>query len=214
MATIRVPEMVFSGFKTISKLSEQQLEYLIDYLNNLELGKYFGDFAEDLQENLNVDGDDLLRVILSFTGLVSENKEDLSVLAKNLAESYNELSKANLSVKGTNSLKSNLLKILLNSDKLILADKAREYSVENTNNLRDFKFITDIRLLEDKPTDGEKYGVILHKLFIEYQNSKPSSELHLHLKLEDLVELKNEIEKTIERDKQLRETYSGNIKLI
>jgi hypothetical protein len=214
MATIRVPEMVFSGFKTISELSEQQLEYLIDYLNNLELGKYFGDFAEDLQENLNVDGDDLLRVILSFTGLVSENKEDLSVLAKNLAESYNELSKANLSIKGSNSLKSNLLKILLNSDKLILADKAREYSVENTNNLRDFKFITDIRLLEDEPTDGEKYGVILHKVFIEYQNSEPSSELHLHLKLEDLVELKNEIEKTIERDKQLRETYSGNIKLI
>ncbi|CAM3390834.1 hypothetical protein [Zobellia roscoffensis] len=215
MATIRVPEMVFSGFKIIGELSGSELDKLIIYLNNLELGKFYGDLAEDLYDLLNIDGDDLLKAILSFTGLVSEEQDSYSVLAKNLAESYKELSNTKLNTKDTNKLKSNLLDILSNMDRIQLAEKAREFSVENSNNLREFKFITDIRLLENESsTNNENYGIVLHKLYLEYQNSDPLNELHLSISLEDLIELKNQIEKAIERDKRLRETYSGNIKLI
>lgn len=214
MAAIRVPEMVFSGFKIIGDLSKNDLDKLLNYLNHLEIGKFYGDLADELHKLLDVDGDDLLRAILSFTGLVS-NEQDISLLGKNLAESYKELSDTKLNIKDSNKLKSNLLEILSNMDRIKLTEKARELSVENSNNLREFKFITDIRLLQNESSiEGENYGIVLHKLYLEFQNSDPLNELHLSLKLEDLIELKNEIEKTIERDRVLRETYSGNIKLI
>jgi hypothetical protein len=210
MAKIMVPEQVFPGFKIINELNDSQLGALIDFLNNFDIGKFYGDIASDLSEILKIDGDDLLRTLLSFTGL---SETDVAILSKNLAESYKELSRVGINAKETNKLKANLLQILSNFERVQLIDKVREYKVENSNNFRDFKFLTDIRFMQtDEAKD--KYGIILHKFYIEYQNSIPRNELHLHVSIEDLIELKVEIEKAIERDKMLRESFSGDIKLI
>ncbi|MFY7667086.1 hypothetical protein [Flavobacterium sp.] len=210
MARIMVPEQVFPGFKIINELTDSQLNQLVDYIKNLEIGKLYGDIALDLTELLKVDGDELWRTLISYTGL---SYADVSVLSKNLAESYKELSRVGINSKETNKLKANLLQILSNFERVQLTDKVREYKVENSNNLREFKFLTDIRFMPGS-SDDDKYGLILHKFYIEYQNSIPRNELHLHVAIQDLVELKIEIEKAIERDKMLRESYSGDIKLI
>lgn len=210
MARIMVPEQVFPGFKIINELNDSQLSSLVDYLKSLDIGKFYGDIAKDLDVLLKVDGDELWRTLLSFTGI---SYTDVAVLSKNLAESYKELSKVGINSKETNKLKASLLQILSNFEKVQLTDKVREYKVENSNNLREFKLLTDIRFMPgDTPDD--KYGLILHKFYIEYQNSIPRNELHLHIAIEELVELKSEIERAIERDKMLRESFSGDIKLI
>ncbi len=207
-----VPEQVFPGFKIINELNDNQLTDLIEFLKTFDIGKYYGDIANELSEILKIDGDDLLRTLLSFTGL---SETDVAILSKNLAESYKELSRVGINSKETNKLKANLLQILSNFERVQLADKVREYKVENSNNFREFKLLTDIRFMQDdeNPEKG-KYGIILHKFYIEYQNSIPRNELHLHVAIEDLIELKTEIEKAIERDKTLRESFSGDIKLI
>lgn len=215
MATINVPEQVFSGFKIIGELSDEQINKLIKYLNDLEIGRFYSDIADDLRDLLKVDGDDLFQTLLSFVTLVSEDGVDLSSLSKNLAESYKELSRSGINTKELNKLKVNLLQILSNFSRLSLTARVREYRVENSNNLREFKFLTDIRLmLPEDNAESDKYGILLHKFYIEYQNSNPLNELHLHVSLDDLVKLKSEIEKAIERDKIFRETFNGNMKLI
>ena len=212
MAQIMVPEQVFPGFKIINELNDSQLSSLVDYLNSLDIGKFYGDVAEELSDLLKIDGDELLRTLISFTGL---SETDVAILSKNLAESYKELSRVGINSKETNKLKANLLQILSNFERVQLIDKVREYKVENSNNLRDFKLLTDIRFMQpESSTDKDKYGIILHKFYIEYQNSVPRNELHLHVGIDDLIELKAEIEKAIERDKMLRESFSGDIKLI
>lgn len=210
MAQIMVPEQVFPGFKIINELNDSQLSDLVDYLKSFDIGRFYGDIAKDLSELLKIDGDELWRTLISFTGL---SYTDVGVLSKNLAESYKELSRVGINSKETNKLKANLLQILSNFEKVQLTDKVRDYKVENSNNLREFKLLTDIRFMPGI-TDDDKYGLILHKFYIEYQNSIPRNELHLHVAIEDLVELKSEIEKAIERDKMLRESSSGDIKLI
>ena len=153
-----------------------------------------------------------MRTLLSFTGL---SETDVAVLTKNLAESYKELSRVGINSKETNKLKANLLQILSNFERIQLVDKVREYKVENSNNFREFKLLTDIRFMQtDEGAENGKYGIVLHKFYIEYQNSIPRNELHLHVSIEDLIELKAEIEKAIERDKTLRESFLGDIKLI
>ncbi|ESU22910.1 hypothetical protein FSS13T_25230 [Flavobacterium saliperosum S13] len=215
MAKIMVPEQVFPGFKIINQLNDSQLDNLIGYLNNLDIGKFYGDIAKDLSELLIIDGDDLLRTLLSFTELLSGENVDIGVLSKNLAESYKEFSRVGINTKETNKLKANLLQILSNFNKIQLTDRVREYKVENSNNFRDFKLLTDLRFMQtEEDAKSKNYGIILHKLYIEYQNSIPRNELHLHVGIDDLIELKAEIEKAIERDKMLRESFSGDIKLI
>nr|WP_294860557.1 hypothetical protein [uncultured Fluviicola sp.] len=213
MAKILVPKEVFPGFKIIKDLTDSQLDNLIDYLNKVEVGRFFGDIASDLSDILKADGDALFRTLLSFTELFSAENEDVSILSKDLAESYKELSSININSKETDRLKANLLTILSNFEKIRLTDKAREYRIENSNNFRDFKILTDIRFMESEGSN-EKYGIILHKLFIEYQNANPINELHLHIGLPDLIELKTAIEKAIERDKNLRESSLADFKLI
>jgi hypothetical protein len=215
MAEIMVPEQVFPGFKIINEFNDSQLGSLVDYLNSLDIGKLYGDIAKDLSNLLKIDGDDLLRALLSFTGLSSGENADVAVLSKNLAESYKEFSRVGINTKETNKLKANLLQILSNFEKIRLIDKVREYKVENSNNFRDFKLLTDIRFMQvDEASKSENYGIILHKFYIEYQNFIPRNELHLHVGIEDLIELKAEIEKAIERDKMLRESFAGDIRLI
>lgn len=215
MAEIMVPEQVFPGFKIINEFNDSQLGSLVDYLNSLDIGKLYGDIAKDLSNLLKIDGDDLLRALLSFTELSSGENADVAVLSKNLAESYKEFSRVGINTKETNKLKANLLQILSNFEKIRLIDKVREYKVENSNNFRDFKLLTDIRFMQvDEASKSENYGIILHKFYIEYQNFIPRNELHLHVGIEDLIELKAEIEKAIERDKMLRESFAGDIRLI
>lgn len=212
MANIMVPDQVFPGFKIITELSNDQLLKLIDFLKNYEIGKFYGDIANELTEILNVDGDNLFRTLLSFIGL---SETDVIILSKNLAESYKELSKVGLNTKEINKLKANLIEILSNFNRIQLSEKVREYKLENANNLRDFKLLTDIRFVDNKDQNEiDKYGIILHKLYLEYQNSIPLNELHLNLNLNDLIELKAEIEKAIERDKIIRDSIFGDIKLI
>jgi len=212
MAEIMVPEQVFPGFKIITDLNDIQLTNLIKFLKTFDIGKYYGDIANELSEILKIDGDELLRTLLSFTELI---ETDVAILSKNLAESYKELSKVGISSEKTNKLIINLLEILSNFERIQLVDKVRQYRVENSNNFREFKLISDIRFIQsDEQSEKGKYGIILHKFCIEYQNSIPHNELHLHISLENLIELKAEIEKAIKRDKMLRESTLGEIKLI
>lgn len=215
MAVISVPTQVFPGFKIIGDLSDEQVSNVVNYLKNMEIGKFFGDIAIDLGEIVNKDGDDFLRAIVSFIDLTNKEDVDLATLAKNLGESYKELSRSGINTKETNRLKSNLLQILSNLDKLKFTNLIRSYKIENSNNFSEAKLLTDIRLIPDSQNLAEgDFGVIIHKLYIEYQSGHDMKELHLHIGVDDLSILKGQIENAIEREKKLRETFEGNIKLI
>ncbi|WP_299124170.1 hypothetical protein [uncultured Tenacibaculum sp.] len=215
MAKILVPKQVFPGFKIISKLSDDELNSLVVYLKKLDIGLHYREIAYGLRNLLKIDGDDLLLTLLSFTDLLKVEDDDIGIISKNLAESYNELSKVGLNTKAKNKLKGNLLQVLSNYKNLLLLDKVGEYRNENYNSFIDSSFHADIRFLEfDKLEENEKYGVILHKFRVKYLASNSKKELYMHLSIDDMIKLKGDIEEAIERDKMLRGNFSGDIKLI
>lgn len=204
MATIKVPQQVFPGFDIIAKLNGSEIELLINYLNNLEVGKYFGDVAEDLTSILNIDGDDLLRTMISFSGLMLRHQDSISILSKNLAESFKELSLSTEKSKYFQQLKTNLDRILVNSDKLFLAERLREFKLENPNNLRDVKIISDLRMFFTDNELDDTYGVVIHKLCIEYENNREPKEFHINLDIDDLKDLRDKINYVLEKDEKLK----------
>lgn len=215
MPAISVPAQVFPGFKIIGELSDGQISDVVNYLKNMEIGKFFGNVASDLGELIKNDGDYLLKAIISFIDLTDIEDVDLAVLAKNLAESYKELSRSGINTKETNRLKSNLLQILSNLNNLKFTNLIRTYKIENSNNFAEAKLLTDIRLIPDNQNlVSDRYGVVIHKLYLEYQCGHDFKELHLHIGIDDLNTLKDKIESAIETEKKLRETFQGNIKLI
>jgi len=215
MAEISVPSQVFPGFVIISKLSDIQINNVVDYLKNFEVEILFDDIAIELSELIDNDGEELLKAIVSFSTLTDEEDVDLPILAKNLADSFKEISGFKINTKETNRLKSNLLKILINFNKLKFAYLIRSYKVENSNNFGEAKILTDIRIIPDPQNLVEdEYGAIIHKLYLEYQSARNIKELHLYISADDLIDLKNQIENAIEREKKLRETFRGNLKLI
>lgn len=204
MATIKVPHQVFPGFEIIAKLNDNEIQLLINYLNNLEVGKYFGDVAEDLTSMLNIDGDDLLRTMISFSGLILRHQDSITILSKNLSDSYKELSRSTEKAKFFQQLKNNLEIILINADKLFLAERLREFKLENPNNLRELEIITDLRMFFTDNEAQDTYAVVIHKLCIEYENNRDIKEFHINLDIDDLKDLRDKINYVLEKDEKLK----------
>lgn len=217
MATINIPEKVYPGFKILHELSENKIKQIIDYLKSLDVDSTFDDVADKISTILDSkSGNIFLRTLLSFSSLLDEEDVDIQDLANNLTESYIEQAEVKIQPKVKNKLSSNLYKIFLNYGSLKLIRESRELSIDNENNLQNFKLITDIRIVfnEDINDKKNRVGIILHKILFDYEKNMDYKELHLTLSLDDLKKLKLEIDKAILKDQVIRDEFKSTIKII
>ena len=86
--------------------------------------------------------------------------------------------------------------------------KAREVIRENLNNFYESRIISDIRIVYDDSgnlDDKDQVAVIVHNLRIKYSSKPvPRGEIFISLNLEDLHQLKDVVDRAIEKDKLIR----------
>jgi len=214
MATISIPERVYPGFKIISELNNAEIDKVIEFINSFNVGEDLETLANELNDLVGYSkGDLLLQTMLSFSRLIEYDEVNFEDIANNLTQSYFELTGS----KKTNNkrLTDNLVKILSNYKNLKLYVKSRRNSLYNENNLGKSKIFTDIRLVfDDEIADKNRIGIILHKLYLEFERNSEDQELHLALDLNDLKKLKHQIEQSILKDELIRNDYKGNLKFI
>jgi len=214
MATISIPERVYPGFKIISELNNAEIDKVIEFVNSFNVGEDLETLANELNDLVGYSkGDLLLQTMLSFSRLIEYDEVNFQDIANNLTESYFELTGS----KKTNNkrLTGNLVKILSNYKNLKLYVKSRRNSLYNENNLGKSKIFTDIRLVfDDEIADKNRIGIILHKLYLEFERNSEVQELHLALDLNDLKKLKHQIEQSILKDELIRNDYKENLKFI
>ncbi len=151
---------------------------------------------------------------MSFSRLIS-NGDEIVEVAKNLSESYVELSGDLLSEISIRQLQDNLYLILSNYSSIKAISDSREIYSKNENNLINMGIITDLRLVfKDDVNDKNRAAIILHKLYLEYKNNDLDKELHLTLDIEDLNKLKLQIENAIVKDQILRDDYKEVLNFI
>lgn len=216
MATINIPERVFQGFNIISELKNSEIDRIINFINSFSIEDELENLANKFNEILgSPKGGILLQTIMSYSELIDDDNSDYKDIAYNLAESYFELAKIEGKNGEKNNLNKNLYEILSNYQNIKLFINSRKSSAFNENNLTKSDFFTDIRLVFNKEiSDKNRYGIILHKLYVEYQRNNEIKEFHLTLDLDDLKKLKEQIEKSILKDNLIRNDYKDDFKFI
>lgn len=214
MATISIPERVYPGFKIISELNKTEIDNVVHFLNSFNVAEEVETLVNELNELVgHSKGGLLLQTMLSFSRLFEDDEVNFQDIANNLTESYFELTGS----KKTNDKKltDNLVKILSNYKNLNVSIESRRNSLYNENNLGKSKIFTDIRLIfDDEIADKNRIGIILHKLYLEFERNSEFQELHLALNLNDLKKLKHQIEQSILKDELIRNDYKENLKFI
>jgi len=216
MATISIPEKVYPGLRIISELDDIEINKVIQFLNSLNVGENLETLAKELNDIVGEDkADFLFQAILSFSRLIEYDEVNLQDVANNLTFSYFELTNIKSTKPKTKKFTDNLVKILSNYSNLKLSINSRKNSLYNENNLGKSKMLTDIRLVFDDELDNKnRIGIILHKLYLEYQRNGEIQELHLTMDMKDLKKLKNQIEKSILKDELIRNDYKENLSFI
>lgn len=214
MATISIPERVYPGFKVISELNETEIDKVIQFLNSFNIIEDLETLANELNDLVgHSKGDLLLQTMLSFSRLFEYDEVNFQDIANNLTESYFELTGSNKS--NNERLTDNLVKIFSSYKNLKLYVKSRRNSMCNESNLEKSNIFTDIRLVfDDEIADKNRIGIILHKLYLEFERNSKVQELHLALDLNDLKKLKHQIEQSILKDELIRNDYKENLKFI
>jgi hypothetical protein len=217
MAQIHIPEKVFPGFKILSKIDDSVSTNISDYLKGLPIGIKWDSVAKSIEDMIGnqESSSELTKTILSFSKLLDSEDTDVNDLAYNLASSYKELAEPEIKNEDIELLKNNLRKILTSYTAIQGNIKTNRLAYENENILTNSKVITDIRLsFDNEISNGNRAGIVLQKLQIEYQSGPKRKEIYLTLDMDDLKKLKSEIDKAIKNEDIIKEDYKSFINFI
>jgi hypothetical protein len=216
MQKIAIPPPVLPGFEIISSFTRDDVEKLTNYLNNISVKISLNSLPDDLSKIFDTNTSiAVTQTIASFSQLLEDKESTIEEIAKNLCESFNEQSQKKSEPEKLVALENNLLEIFKSYKNLGLSLKARELLTENENNFRDSRIISDLRLVFDEDLiNKNRYGVIIHKLHINYRNEGMPKDIYLSLDLQDLKQLKEEVERALQKHSIINNDYSDTIQFV
>ena len=196
--------------------SKDDVEKLTSYLKNIPIGFSLNNLYDEVARLFNSQkSGELIKTITSFNELIGKPGTTIEDTAKNLCESYLEMVGGNIDSDKLQLLNNNLIIIFRSYKNLGLSLKARDLLLENENNFHESRIISDLRLVFDEEIENAKrYGIIIHKLHIEYRKERNVNDIYLSLDLADLQQLKDEIERAIKKHEFVKNDYKGSIEFI
>lgn len=211
MAKIEIPSVHLPGIKSIGELSEEKIQGVYEFLrkqtNGVGVGKFISSFTEELKD------EDVGGAIYSFGQLLAYKNSDIKEISQNLTESYQELSKDELVPEQSKKLEDRLYNILSLSSFLIISNEAY-HIVSNYNSIIRTDISTDVRLLFGDNDYKKKNALLLHKLFIKFRFKGESDSEIFYLDNDDLLELKSQIEESLENEGNIRKSNEGILDFI
>lgn len=215
MQEYRIPQEYLKGFEILSTISDEALTKLSEQLESIPLGKSGKGFVEALEPY--VDDVILLQAIFSMGGLISNEDADISKISKGLASAYFHQSEIkNVSAENIATL-SNKINRLLNSWKSgKLTFKSMKLYGHNPRLFRRSKIVSDIRLIfEDDLRSVERNALIIHQLRIDFTGDDDRlEEFFVSLNYKDLQKLKEQINRAIEKEQVIKDSYGDKINFI
>jgi len=211
MAKISIPPVHLPGIKSISELSEEQMQGIYDFLkkqkNGIGITKFTSTFSEELQH------EGIGSAIYSFGQLLSYRDSDIKETANELAESYQELANDKLSTEQSEKLEERLYNILSLCGFLIVSNEVYR-TLENYNSIIRTNISSDVRLLFNDADYTKRNTLLLHKLYIRYRLKGKSESETFYLDNADLIELKSQIEQSLDDEENIRRNNEGMLNFI
>ncbi len=211
MARVRIPAAARSGFEAISKLSEEQVNAIADYLDKMPVGTRMEDIEAFLSSNLNIQqSPNIVYTFRSFAELLQPANVDPDVLAEKLTSSYKEQVGQDFSEIDENNLRKNLGLIFNHSINLKLTLKAYDLIGDTNYIFTGSKIISDIRLVFNdniETKDVKRNALIVHQMHFEYYKER-NRRIEFKLDLSDLKKIKADIERAINKEDVIKKDYS------
>ena len=215
MANYKIPEQFIPGFKELSSLKKDLTYKVSDVLKKLDIGDGPETLAKKLSDIKHLSKSDLSLISFTIFSLISlAQKENIEHLVDGLTQAYSLENKEAQEDEITN-LKNNLIIILNSIDKINLTFKAKILQSEYDKIFTDCRVISDIRLIFlDKLNESPKQALVIHNLKVEYQQNEKIKESFFALDLDDLIMLKEQIERAIEKEKIIKGKINQEINFI
>lgn len=211
-----IPDVFLPGFEELIKLDESNFKKAVKLLKKMPIGIHSKTFRESLKKEIKITNiDELTSTLYSLGGLLVIDDSNINQLSADLTVSLKELSKIKLTSKMLNKFQERLKILFVNCENLKITFKAFSLCFENDKVYKQGRIFTDIRIIFNNDLkDTHRNAVILHQLKIEFEKNEEQNNLFLALDSDDLLNLKEQIERAIEKEKQIKSSYGETVNII
>lgn len=220
MLQYQIPKAYLPGFDYLISLESSQLDRIVHFLNEIPVGigpkSFHNQFLNAFEED-DPKMRQLAMTIYSLGGLfLTESKtRGIDELIQNLTDSYISQTEQNIKEDQARNFQEYLRRIFSNAHQLFSTYKAFSLLVENNVVFKEAHLITDIRLIfKDDLGNPDRHAIILHQLKIESEENGEERNYFFSLNHSDLLKLKEQIDRSIEKDKLIKESYRSMISFI
>jgi len=196
MPTLRVPNAHRAALQDLARLSDSQVEALIEYFASISPAQ--SKILEDIQSKCGVSPDVARSLIAALGGLVDLKSN--SIWFDTIVEQVSLDSSLDLAEDERAQLRRHLANLMV-SPAITRVAKAMVLQVEHANIFRDARMFSDFRPVLEETFTSDPHAVVLsHTLKIEYidQNER-INRLFVVLDNEDLHRLHEVVERELEK---------------
>lgn len=213
MAKFQIPEHLLPGFKAILNLTKDEVNDLAEISKAIPVGAKPSTFINQLRKQDHIAGvNNIASAFMGLIGILGTETLSEEELAFEIADSYsasleNELSDAEL-----NDLKDKVLTFLLAFTTQKLTFKAHTLLTSNENIYKNAQILSDIRIIfKDNLQENKRNALLIHQLKLNFKTDGVDSSFFVSLDTKDLLKLKSQIERAIEKDHLIKQDYKNII---
>lgn len=202
MSSFTIPDIYSQGFRELNNLGQNDFLKLVEFISKVKEGMGPNSFINELEVAIpEIMVKEIGQVIYSFGTLLLMNEgKSINQIASDLAKSLNK----KFDDIEIEPIYERLSIILNKIGSLRATTKAVELLGENYNVYLDSRIISDIRVVFDDELHAEKYNaLIIHNLRLLFRNNDEDKEFYLSLDFADLIKLKENIDRALEKHNSL-----------
>ena len=212
MPKYTIPDVFIPGFDAIATLTDKDLQTILSKVELLKIGDgpdSLSSILNDIEIAHNTDVHAISITLFSLINLICEDEvqdESIESFLEDLISSFRE-QVASKKIFHLKNLKKNLSTLLVNKEKISLTIKALKLNIEFDKIYSKSHISTDIRVIfHQKIEKDEQVAIIIHNLQIEYKKNDLNKKLFVTLDGADLRNLKEQIDRAIEKEASLKKT--------
>lgn len=213
MSKLTIPDELMSGFKNIEELSDVAFDKLVEAIKTQPEDSTSKVFVNAINDAVNNSDSKIGEVLLSLGSLIVDDTST-DDLPEELVKSYIDKQKGATTKEAV--LLERLRIIFKINDQAVVMYKIRKLIAENSNAYRESDIITDIRLVFSEPPgpvkeNQRRKGIIIHRLKLGYFKNGNYKEEFFSLDRNDLLSLRNVIERALLKEDNIKSDYSSSI---
>lgn len=210
---LKIPDEYIGGFKGLIDLDSERFDSVINFIesesNILDIDKFRFELENLITGSNNKE---ISEVIISLASL--KNAYPAKDLSSAISESFfNKIDKGSEKNKILSDRVEAILKV---SKRLTQYFKREKLLSSNPNLIKRTDIVSDIRLVFDEILESsDREAIILHQLKIDYLDGQSmSSEMFFTLKQEDLIELRDTVNRALAKEKTILNDYKDVVRFL